>query len=180
MTVHLVIPDNYDVRADGTVWSLDREQTIPNRWGSMTTRKLKGKQIKPHVNKKGYHYVTLGKGFKKELHRLVAYYHVPRQDHHTQVNHIDGDKSNNKASNLEWTTQHENMQHAARLGLCGGFYGSQKLIPSEELDREILEEYSRAGSIKAMEGFKSCDRTTLGRYIKLRNLLSKHKVNQYG
>jgi hypothetical protein len=58
-------------------------------------------------------------GSRKDLyvHRLVAEAFVPRLPHRTEVNHKDGDKQNNCASNLEWTTHSENHQHAAKTGL---------------------------------------------------------------
>ena len=54
------------------------------------------------------------------IHRLVAIVFVPNPDpaHKIQVNHIDGNKLNNVAANLEWVTPSENMQHAYRTGLC--------------------------------------------------------------
>lgn len=52
------------------------------------------------------------------LHRIVmmAFRPVDNMDE-LEVNHIDGDKTNNKLSNLEWCTPSENQKHAFALGL---------------------------------------------------------------
>ena len=70
-----------------------------------------------HDNGNGYMTVGSHKG-RKYVHRLVAtaYCHKPSEKH-TQVNHIDGDKNNNSACNLEWVTPSENIRHAHEQGL---------------------------------------------------------------
>lgn len=166
---------------DGTVVSQRRLQIIKNRWGTETHRYVGGKKLKPFLSGAGYLQVACGKNFKADVHRLVAKKYVRNPDNLPQVNHIDGNKLNNHADNLEWVSAKENMEHAASKGLCGGFYGKQKLTPSEELDKEILEAYSTFGSAKAMakEGFKGCEKSTISRYITKRKLPIKLKVNQY-
>ena len=42
------------------------------------------------------------------------------------MNHIDGDKLNNAASNLEWCTQSENQEHAYKMGLNGPEKANEK------------------------------------------------------
>lgn len=65
-------------------------------------------------NSQGYYRLTLWKNNKQKkysVHRIVAEAFIPNIHNKPQVNHIDEDKSNNKASNLEWCTQIENHNH---------------------------------------------------------------------
>ena len=50
------------------------------------------------------------------VHRLVAAAFMPQPDGTTVVNHINSDKGDNNIDNLEWTSQRENIAHAARAG----------------------------------------------------------------
>lgn len=83
------------------------------------------KIVNLHTNSKnGYVYVMLSNKNKKKcarLHRLVAEEFIPNLKNKPVVNHIDGNKLNNQADNLEWCTQKENVNHAIiKLGVKYG------------------------------------------------------------
>ena len=74
-------------------------------------------RIKPiYTNNRGYCFVSLcmeGKGTRHLVHRLVAEAFIPNTDKKPQVNHIDGNITNNCADNLEWVTDDENKAHSS-------------------------------------------------------------------
>ena len=68
----------------------------------------------------GYMVVSLcKKAVQKDgkVRRLVALAFIPNPEHKRVVNHIDGDKQNNRVENLEWATHSENISHANKTGL---------------------------------------------------------------
>ena len=76
------------------------------------------KPLKPSKNHNGYHIVNLmidGKRKGVAVHTLVARAFCDGYKPGLTVNHKDGDKTNNKASNLEWITLYENTQHAINV-----------------------------------------------------------------
>lgn len=77
------------------------------------------KFMKPYIDNGGYHRVQLSKdGVRKKylVHRIVALAFIPNPDNKPEINHIDGDKSNNCVKNLEWCTRKENEQHSSMIG----------------------------------------------------------------
>ena len=68
------------------------------------------KKLKPWNNGRGYLILRI-KTKTKAVHRLVAELYVPNDFNYTEVNHKDGNKLNNHATNLEWCTRSENIKH---------------------------------------------------------------------
>ena len=60
------------------------------------------------------------------VHRIVAEAWMPNPNDYPQINHIDGNPSNNHVSNIEWCTAKHNMQHAVRTGLIKTLRSSGK------------------------------------------------------
>ena len=77
--------------------------------------------LKFSYDKQGYKRVGLSMGCYKtktiKIHRLVAQAFIPNPENKGDVNHIDGNKSNNHYSNLEWCSAKENIIHAYKNGL---------------------------------------------------------------
>lgn len=68
-----------------------------------------------HLKSGRYYCISLNNAPEKYVHRLVATYFCPNPEGKATVNHIDGDKSNNHYTNLEWMTHGENQLHAAKM-----------------------------------------------------------------
>ena len=99
-------------------------------------RNVKTGKIKAaSVNNWGYEYLNLsghGKYLKTRVHCLVADAFIGRRPLGLDVNHKDGVKRNNSASNLEYVTRSENCIHAIRLGLAkASSLGNRKLNPED-------------------------------------------------
>lgn len=128
--------------------------------------------LKPMVNHKGYLRVELHNKTTCELrliHRLVMEVFNPN-DVNLQVNHIDGDKSNNRLDNLEWCTGSDNVRHAFARGLRVSKYGEEhwncKLTDDEV--REIKHRYvkgSRTFGSYALAKQYDVDATTVQKIV---------------
>ena len=108
-----IIPHNYVTRYGYHYYATDD--------GHIYSEHLK-RNISEYFDKDGYKKVRLsnGDGSRKvfSVHRLILETFCPNPNSsNLQVNHIDGNKTNNCISNLEWCTCKENINHAYNLGL---------------------------------------------------------------
>lgn len=70
--------------------------------------------IKGHLKDNKYLTVRLIKEKALKIHRLVAIAFVPNPQNKPQVNHINAIKTDNRAVNLEWVNNRENVCHIAK------------------------------------------------------------------
>lgn len=94
----------YRIEKDGRIYSLRRN-----------------KYLIPKVNHDGYLRIQIwdkGKCSFVAIHRLVAQEYIPNPENKPFVNHINGNKQDNRVENLEWCTQKENIHHAFETGLA--------------------------------------------------------------
>lgn len=101
---------DYEVSNFGRFRSLNRCVEVMNTYSKV----LKGKILKPFESRKtGYLQIKI-KGKKYSAHRLVAMGFCEGFSEGLVVNHKNGDRKDNRASNLEWVTSSENIKHAYR------------------------------------------------------------------
>lgn len=82
-----------------------------------------GDEKRLNLTGRGYLYVQIwhsGKTHGYRVHRLVAQHFIPNPNGYNEVNHIDGNKLNNAASNLEWCDHSANVRHSFATGLKAG------------------------------------------------------------
>lgn len=107
------LEDSKIIKKDGITFN--QEYRI-DKEGNVWTP-YRGWSIMSHsITDKGYHRVGLMIGKQRkffQVHRLVLEAFNPKEgSDKLQVNHIDGDKSNNNLNNLEWCNGSHNMQHS--------------------------------------------------------------------
>ena len=117
----------YEASDQGRVRSLDRWVKTRNRWGECGYW-AKGQVLLQHPGKEGHPtvgrmFVCLskeGKGKPSYVHTLIAFAFLGPRPKGLHIDHVNGDKADNRACNLEYVTPQENTRRARAMGMTGG------------------------------------------------------------
>lgn len=142
----------YQVSNLGRVRSLDRVVKQFNGKG-IAKKKTKGRVLTTTKQTQGYSQIGLCKdGTQKSyrLNRLVANAFIPNPENKPEVNHIDGNKDNNRVDNLEWATSAENKQHSLKTGLAKPY---KRPIQQLDDDGNVLAEFESIEQVYKTFGY---------------------------
>lgn len=137
--------------------------------------KITNKFLTPKKDKYGYLIYHTRKGIQEYIsgHRLVAMAFIPNPENLPQVNHINGNKQDNRVENLEWCTASYNSQHRCRiLNKKPILYGHKKVKVTNIVTKECFYFNSETEAAK----FFNISQTTVSKKILKNHITTKGKT----
>ena len=145
----------YQVSDQGRIRSVDRhDRAGVFHAGQIIQQRTRSKQRTNSRTK--YMSVTLWDNnvqVDAEVHRIVATMFLPRSDMQTYVNHKDGNGSNNRAENLEWCTNSENVRHSISVLGNDPRKWKSKAVAQKTPEGDLIRIWESAWEIQRQLGF---------------------------
>lgn len=140
-------------------YSVDDEGNVYNK---------DGKKLSPKHNWDGYLRIQLWTHCRNNfvsVHRLIAEEFVPNPNNYPVVNHKNGIKHDNRAENLEWCTQKQNIRHSWDNGLAKGMKTTiDEGTPFEKHFLTFAEAYRFIGKVNHNKFYHRLRYSTNGRF----------------
>lgn len=146
--------DFVEVNQFGEIRTKDR--TIMRKNG--VKQFIKGHILKQHPNEKGYMTVEFsvnGKNIVLKVHRAVAICFCPNPNNYPEVNHIDNNRTNNSASNLEWCTRQYNIDYKNNFGTSSADVQGRPVIAVNQETGKVLLFKSQGEAAHQLDVYQS-------------------------
>ena len=138
----------------------EKWKQIPRSENAMVSNlgriKIDGRIVIPKDDKQGYYRVSIGNGIRDRVHKFVAEAFVPNPFGKEQVNHINANKKDNRAVNLEWVTPRENSLLASKQGLLKCERPCRKILAIRNDLQEVIV-YDSQADAERKTGYSSKD-----------------------
>lgn len=147
---------HYQVSNMGRIKSLERISVRNNGKSESANYHIKERILNVQTQTQGYSQIVLSKNGDRKTFRvnvLVAKLFVENPFKKTYVNHIDGNKNNNRADNLEWVTAKENIVHAYKSGLLKHY--KRKVLQLDE-NGNVLKKFNSLKEAAEYVGGSKC------------------------
>lgn len=125
-------------------WPQDPRVKVSDKGNVVSCKRGAWRPLKGSRSNRGYQQVGAGyHGATQLVHRMVAETWIPNPNNYRDVNHINGDKSDNRVENLEWVTHSQNICHAYRTGLIKA--NPVRIVETGEVFESLTECARRIG-----------------------------------